>query len=117
MVYAAAYRSLAMLEVLAHLQDEDEMESYSFVPIRFDESLIEVLPLESLPNYWTVDPPSLDTQSIGDTWITSRRSLVLSVPSVIIPQERNYLINPIHPALSQVTVGLPHSCQFDSRLR
>ena len=51
----------------------------------------------ALPNDWQQEPPPSSLQQLGDRWAKSSASVILAVPSVIIPNELNYLINPKHP--------------------
>jgi len=53
---------------------------------------------------------------IGSDWIDAGRSAVLAVPSVIVPQELNFLLNPRHPQFKRIRIGRPQSFYFDPRL-
>ena len=115
MVYASATLSLAALESLVHLVPPI---SFRFVAFRleFDEALVETLPLSALPSDWTEEPPSRATQDLGDRWIRESRSVVLEVPSVLIPGESNYLINPGHPEFRSLGIGPAEAFPFNPRL-
>jgi RES domain-containing protein len=115
MVYASASLSLAALETLVHLNPPTFLR-YVALPIDFKEGLLEVLKLSDLPSDWTRRPPSPSTQVIGDHWVMEARSAVLEVPSVIIPGERNYLLNLAHPDFPRIRVGSPTPFAFDPRL-
>jgi len=118
-LYAAATRSLAMLEILAHMRNAQQTNapnSYILFPASFDERLLEELPPSRLPSGWDLEPPTDSTKSIGDAWVAAARSPVLSVPSVLIPEERNYILNPGHELFSQIQFGAPVPCKFDPRL-
>lgn len=114
-VYASATLSLAALENLVHLAPPI---SFRFVAFRveFAESLVESLPVPGLPADWTEEPPSRSTQAIGDRWVREGRSVVLEVPSVLIPGESNYLINPAHPEFRRLQIGDAEAFAFDPRL-
>jgi RES domain-containing protein len=114
--YASDSIALAALEVLAHLQSTAVLQSYSLVTIRFPEALVEVLPVESLPSGWRRYPSPPANQAIGDGWVAEARSLVLRVPSAIIPSASNFLINPAHPGFSEAVIDPPERFAFDSRL-
>ena len=81
------------------------------------KDLIEDLPLKTLPAGWRQQPPPPSVQSIGDAWATEARSAVLRVPSVIIPHEHNYLLNPLHPDFKKVKIGKRETFSFDPRLK
>ena len=56
------------------------------------------------------------TQDLGDRWVRESRSVVLEVPSVLIPGESNYLINPGHPEFRSVSIGPAEAFAFNPRL-
>jgi RES domain-containing protein len=114
--YASDSIALAALEVLTHLQSTGVLQAYSVASIRFPESQIEVLDAAVLPKGWRRFPSPPENQAIGDRWVAESRSLVLRVPSAIIPSASNYLINPLHPAFSSVVIGRPERFAFDPRL-
>lgn len=114
--YASDSIALAALEVLAHLQSTGVLQAYSVASIRFPESEIEVLDAASLPKGWRRFPSPPENQAVGDRWVTESRSLVLRVPSAIIPSASNYLLNPRHPEFSSVVIGRPERFAFDPRL-
>ena len=113
MVYVAEHRSLAMLELLVHMRKPKDYELYS---VKFDESLVRELAAKTLPPNWDVEPPTTETQEIGDNWVLSATSAVLSVPSAVVPEERNYLLNPRHFDFGQIKIDGPIPCYFDPRL-
>lgn len=114
--YASDSIALAALEVLAHLQSTGVLQAYSVASIRFPESQIEVLDAASLPTGWRRFPSPPENQAVGDRWVTESRSLVLRVPSAIIPSASNYLLNPLHPEFSSVVIDRPERFAFDPRL-
>ncbi len=116
-LYTAGSLSLAALEMLVHLNNEEILLSYSFAVAEFDESLI--LPIEefrTLPENWSVSPPPLEIQRIGDEWAEAQASVVLKVPTSVLPVEFNYLINVEHPKFSKIQLGEPRAFTFDERL-
>jgi RES domain-containing protein len=112
-IYTAEHKSLAMLEILVHLRKVKDYELYS---VKFDESLVQELAIQNLPANWDVEPPTSDTQELGDSWVMSASSAVLSVPSVVVPEERNYILNPHHPDFKHIRIEGPFPCFFDPRL-
>lgn len=114
-VYCSATLSLAALEVLVHLNARTRL-SFSALAVDFEDSAIEVLDLAGLPSTWRDNPAGLETRRRGDQWVAEYRSLILAVPSAIVPTELNYLINPAHPDFKQLKVGAPQSFAFDPRL-
>ena len=115
MIYAAESQSLAILEMLVHLDSPDLLKRYVLFGIAADESLVTKLDRTALPKNWKKDPAPTKVQAIGDAWATGFESVVLSVPSVLVPSESNFLINPRHPDFSRLSVGRPLSFRFDTR--
>lgn len=116
-VSAADTVSLAALELLVHSRRPEHLRNFVLCSIEFSNASIMELAMPSLPANWRNFPPGRDTQRIGDDWATSRRSLALAVPSAIIPQQRNFLLNPMHKgftAMAQSATVEPFT--FDPRL-
>ena len=95
-VYLAGSASLAMLEVMVHLDDYQLLEHYTLLEVTLQKSSLMSLSADSLPKDWAVEPAPASTAEIGDNWLESQSSLALAVPSAVVPRERNYLINPQH---------------------
>lgn len=114
-VYASATKALAALETLVHLNPPVPFNYVAF-RLQFDDALVEKAPLNRLPADWRVEPPPPSTKAVGDDWVRDKRSAVLALPSVIIPGELNYLLNPAHPAFKRITIGKPEKFALDPRL-
>ena len=119
LVYSAESRSLAILEIAVHLDlSEDLPNDRYYVEIDIpDDIKITVLISKNLPINWDVKPPTTKTQYIGDDFVKSNVSAVLKVPSCIIQQEFNYLINPHHPDSKRIKVISKDKVLFDERLK
>ena len=116
-LYTAGSLSLAALEMLVHLNDEELLIAYSFAAVEFDEHLVlSVEEFTALPDEWSASPPPLAIQKIGDDWVKSKTSVVLRVPTSILPVESNYLINAGHPDFAKIKLGEPQRFAFDKRL-
>lgn len=116
MVYASEHLSLAALEVRVHIDKTSLQKRYKRIAIRFSEDLVETLSNRILPKNWKHEPPPPNLQQIGANWVESGKSVILAVPSVIIPDERNFLINPRHPNFSKLKIDAPADFTFDQRL-
>lgn len=109
-LYTAGSLSLAALELLVHLNNEELLLSYSFAAAEFDKNLIlSVEDFRTLPENRSVSPPLLEIQQIGDEWAREMDSVVLKVPTSVIPVEFNYLINVQHSEFSKVQLGKPQT--------
>ena len=115
-IYTASTISLAALEILVHLEDASLLRLYTPFPIDIPEDSIEEVPTEELPEDWRESPVPLSCQELGSRFLEEGRSLALKVPSVVIPLEANYVLNPAHPALARAEVGEPAVFVFDPRL-
>ena len=71
---------------------------------------------EQLPRRWRRFPAPASLQAFGDTWLEAGETAVLAVPSAVIPIEKNYLLNPAHPEMKSIQIGLPQRFRFDLRL-
>lgn len=115
-VYMADHPAAAMLETLVHLEvdPEDLPEDYQLLTVHIPKSVSqEELVLEELGEDWKHDQER--TRRIGDEWLAGGRSLLLGVPSAIMPHANNYLMNPAHPEAEQVQFEAKRYA-FDERL-
>ena len=117
LVYTAGSQALAALEMLVHLDTAELLELYRPIPITFDATMVSNVDRKSLPANWKRSPTPRAVRLIGDEWIASGRSLMLRVPSVIVPEESNYLVNVLHPDFHRLSIGRTRSFRFDTRLR
>ena len=115
-VYTSSSTSLAILEVLVHIPIYGLLEEYVCFPVEFDQNFVVSLEMDNLPDNWKNDPPPRAIKQIGDSWVESQESVILEVPSTIVPTEKNYLINPAHPDIKKIKIGSPTTFEFDSRL-
>ena len=116
-VYVASSTSLTMLERLVHFQSSKELlYHYVLFEVIFDEMLMTVADVATLPKTWRESPPAPALQQLGDAWIASAASAILCVPSAIVSSEWNYLFNPAHPDFQQITIGPQQPILFDPRL-
>ena len=114
-VYASATLSLALVETLVHLPSSI-LPAYSAVPVEIDESFLETIDTGNLPASWKDHPPPHEVQAIGDRWVAEARSAALRVPSVIVPSEFNYVLNPAHSDFARIRIGKARAFPFDARL-
>ena len=115
-VYTSSTVSLAILEILVHLETSAVLPAYSLFHIQVDESLILHLPGDTLSTNWRDNPAPSELRFIGDQWLMEARSVALAVPSVIVPNEENFLLNPGHPDFARLTIEPPQPFSFDKRL-
>jgi RES domain-containing protein len=115
-VYTAATTSLGLLELLVHSSMTRLLPFYLVIPVVFDERRVERVDRAQLPKDWRSHPLPRGTQEIGDQWLASGRSCILEVPSVIVPHESNFVLNPKHRDFATVEIGEPMGVDIDQRL-
>jgi RES domain-containing protein len=116
LVYASEHQSLAALEARVHIDKTKMRKLYKCFVFHFDEDLLELFRVGGLPKDWQQEPPPPSLQLLGDNWVKSGASVILAVPSVVIPKELNYLINPKHPDFAKLKIEKPTDFAFDQRL-
>ena len=77
---------------------------------------IETVAAADLPRDWRRYPAPPALALIGERWLRESRAAVLSVPSVVIPQERNFVLNPSHADIARLTIGPSEPFSFDPRM-
>ena len=118
-VYATQTRALACLETVVHLNAGGLPLNRYLVQIDVPPhvwSMAEVLEAPMLPIGWDAEPPGRVSIDRGLKWIRDKRSALLVVPSVIVPEEHNVLINPRHPDAALITAEKVRKWTFDPRL-
>lgn len=116
-VYCTLNPATALLETLVHIEidSEDRPEHFQVLRIEGPDALSrEKIDIGALAPNWA-DELSI-TQGIGDNWLREKRSLLLEVPSVLVPETWNTLVNPLHPEASLLKVTGIFEHAFDSRL-
>jgi len=117
LVYTSASASLAVLEYLVHLDPEDAPPDLILVPADIAPAVvIRELRMAELPADWRSLPASDALARMGTSWARRLESAVLSVPSAVVPEERNYLLNPAHPQFREIAFGPARPFAFDPRM-
>ncbi len=112
--YAAEHLSLAVLEILVHTQDRKKLGDYRLLTLEIPDALMGILDEGTLPSGWQ---EALEvTREHGRAWLEAGHNVALLVPSVILPKERNILINPLHPDFARLEPSEPLPFRFDPRL-
>lgn len=113
--YLSSTLSLAALETLVHAERGSLTRDWVAYEVEIPEDFALELRDEDLPGDWRTMPASVGARRIGDAWATSNASVALSVPSAIVPIERNWLLNPTHPEFGRVAIPAPRTFRFDAR--
>ncbi len=115
-VYVSGSKSLALLEILVHLDVSRPLPRLAAFTFTLEAQLIERLRPDVLPRDWRTGRGLVSTQRGGDEWLASGRFLALAVPSTIVPEDLNYLLNPEHSAFAELRFGRPMPFILDPRL-
>jgi RES domain-containing protein len=110
-VYTSQHLSLAALELLVHLS-ATEVDNYF---VRACAEIPEDIEIEAIDHSSIPCSPN-ELKEIGDRWVNSQTSAVLSVSSAVIPEEKNYLLNPNHPDFQRIIFNQPQEFKLDPRL-
>lgn len=117
MVYFSEHLSLCALEVIVHMDNQFIKNDFYFMEVNVPEHSVQFL---NEPNKvikgWNNITLTASSQQYGSDWLQNKKSLVLSVPSVIIPLERNILINPSHKLISELKILQVAPLEFDRRM-
>ncbi len=115
-VYTSQHISLSYLEVVMHLDITEDLPSDRIlVHIEIPDE-VPVYELQKLPKDWNTFPYNSKTQEIFTKFVTENKFAVLKVPSAIVKDEFNYILNPLHIDFHRISVVKIQKFNFDSRL-
>jgi len=116
LVYGAEHLSLAALELFVHLDPEDAVRPMFRFRVELPDSSFERLSPSRLPANWRSYPTPDETAAIGTEWAQRGEALALAVPSAIIPEEHNILLNPVHAGFARLALHAGEPFSLDSRM-
>ncbi len=113
-VYLAGTPAGAMLEILVHMEidQEDLPETFQLLTVELPDD-VSMVPAPTLKADWNAD--QRHSRALGDSFLVEGPALLLPVPSAIMPYSLNYLYNPLHPDAAKVTLR-SEPFRFDNRL-
>ncbi len=116
-VYTSASISLAILEYTANYRRRGWVPATVLGRARIPTSVrIDTVSIDKLPANWFTTPSPHQLQIFGGEWLERGQTAVLKVPSAIVIEEWNYLINPLHPDFRKLRVSKPLPFDFDQRV-
>jgi len=117
-VYISEHLSLAVLEMLVHMEPRHFGDRFVYIPVDIPKSAsIDHLDVGSLPDDWIDRYEDETLQQVGRYWISAGSSAMLLVPSAAVPQEHNIILNPEHPDFAAILIGEAQPFRFDGRLK
>jgi RES domain-containing protein len=114
-VYTATSRALAALEFFVNLEPNEAPDGLLIAEVAVPDKFVVTLDLALLPPNWR----RLNDETcrkLGSDWVASRSSLALKVPSAVVEDEWNILLNPRHPKFAQVEIAGPKPFRYDARM-
>lgn len=118
-IYAASNISLAALELLVHIGEVANVRNLFLIKIDVPESIMQLaqhIVHSSISPAWQAEPPGIASIEIGQRWAQANQTLLLQVPSAIVPEESNFLINPAHKDCKRIRATVARRFVFDPRL-
>lgn len=118
-LYASPSIALATLESLVHLGDQTAIRNIFLVKLTVPDTIWQnrqIVHAKDLPPTWAAEPAGMTSTGIGDRWLKAGKSALLLVPSVIVPEEYNVLINPEHQDSKHLRADVLRQFVYDPRL-
>ncbi len=115
-VYMASSRALAVLEVLVHIPPGLLPADYCIATVEVPEDNVLSLAVDQLPDGWNEYPEPVQLKQLGDQFLDEGKYLLLKVPSAIVNEEFNFILNPQHPLVNRVKLLKKNTFAFDNRL-
>jgi RES domain-containing protein len=112
-IYAAATRALALLELTVHVKMHLIPLDLSFVTIEVPDHSTKIYKPSQLPVDWKSFPHPKTTRDFGTDFLNANKFLIYQLPSVVVEEEMNYIINPGHPDIKMVEVKEVKGYQYD----
>jgi RES domain-containing protein len=116
-VFTSATLSLAALERFVNTDPDLEPDQLVAIAVDIDPNVaVETVAVADLPADWRTYPPPPALAVTGERWLRTSISVVLSVPSAVIPNERNFILNPAHPDFGELTIHPSEPFSFDPQM-
>jgi RES domain-containing protein len=116
-VYTSSSRALAALEYLVHVDPVNVPSDLVLLTIDVpDTAPRDAIDPAALPARWAADAEPPECQALGDAWLRAGATLALEVPAAPVPEERNVILDPRHPAHAGVRIVSSRPFVFDPRL-
>lgn len=114
-LYTAENKSLAALEFLVHVDQHTIPKDLKILTIKIPKNTLEVFSTRRFNKINTLPDAKIQFQELGKEWLIGQSSLVLQVPSILIPGESNLLINPLHPDFKKLKITKEEDFLLDER--
>jgi RES domain-containing protein len=116
-VYTAESRALAVLEYTVNVNADDIPRALSIAAFEIPGKHITSFAIADLPGDWRQSPAPSSTKDFGSAILKNAQTLIIKIPSVIIPEEWNYLVNPAHPDINLIKLHGISDYPYDIRIK
>ena len=116
-LYTAESRSLAVLEYTVNVNIDDIPRALSLITLEIPDPSIDIFSGAQLPGDWNAAPAPASTKDFGTAWLKAAGNLVMKVPSVVVPEEWNVIINPLHPGIKDCKIVNVKDFVYDVRIK
>lgn len=114
-VYLAASPAAALLEVCVHTSANDVPPEFTLLKVMGPDVDTPAIEVKHLPPAWSMHLET--TRDLGTAWLRKSHSVLLRVPSALVPETANFLFNPLHPDAGKFRIAAVFSYPFDARLK
>lgn len=116
-IYTSENRALAVLEYTVNVNIEDIPRALSITTYETNDLDIQLIKLAELPGDWTAFPASSTTKSFGTDLLNNAESAIIKIPSAVILEECNYILNPLHPDFKKIKIIGVKDFVYDIRIK
>lgn len=117
MLYFSQNLSLCLLEIIVHVDYVEIPIDYSFIEAEIPDQVIKTIQsIDFIEPKWSTERAVAQLQMLGSNWLKKKESMAMRVPSAVMPQENNILINPLHEDFSKLRIIKTGKMDFDPRL-
>ena len=116
-IYASESRALALLEYTVNTNIDEIVRALSFTILEIPDDSILQLSIPALPGDWSASPAPVSTKDIGTAILKKAEYCTIKIPSAVIPNEYNYLVNPVHPYTAKCKILDITDFVYDVRIK
>ena len=116
-IYTSESRALAVLEYTVNVSIDDIPRSLSITAIEIPDTSIKALTIADLPGNWTTSPAPASTKDFGTNLLTLSASPMIKIPSAVIKQEFNFILNPKHADAKSFKILGVEDFVYDVRIK
>lgn len=116
-VYTSESRALSLLELTVNVNIDDIPRALSITTIEIPDDAVRALMIAELPGDWNHAPSPSSTRDMGSALLKAADSAVLKIPSAVLPEEFNYILNPAHPMSSRFKILSVEDFVYDVRIK